>query len=246
MELTGNTILHCRLLQRMTYQSTECTCIISTISAASTRQVSHFHTHERTNGPALTGGGGSRYHDHTTTTTQEPHCSDHIVFLPSSIEVSTHFWPGLVLASVHTCHFSVLSSPQSEPASHCGAAQLAVLCAGVLPSPGLRAYIHIYLYIMTCRLLVWGWAWCMYMHTHVYTLFVADWSGDYSVEQLRCVQNLAVEFSVFISPQQLRSPLHTRQLLQHTLPSLFPASVGSGVPAKVLRSAITRSLAVSL
>lgn len=122
---------------------------------------------------------------------------------------------------MYTCVWWDLNAThaQSDPASHCGAAQLAVLCADVLSlsSPGRRGSVH---------------AVKQYIHT-----FVADWTGGYSQEQLLCVRDLAVEFSLFLSPEQLASRHYTRHLLLQSLSTLSSPLTGYFIPCNTLQSA---------
>lgn len=113
---------------------------------------------------------------------------------------------------------------QNDPTSHCGAAQLAVLCTDILSlsSPGGRGSVC----VAKCV--------CTYMHT-----FVADWNGLYSHEQLLCVRDVAVGFSLFISPDQLASRHYTRHLLLQSLSTLSPPLTGNCIPCNILQSAFT-------
>ena len=65
----------------------------------------------------------------------------------------------------------------------------------------------------------------------------AEWRGECSPEQLRRLRDLAVDFSLILSPQQLASPLHTQQLLHQTLAGLTQPSAGCCVPSRTLRLA---------
>lgn len=74
----------------------------------------------------------------------------------------------------------------------------------------------------------------MYIYTHT---FAADWSGGYSREQLLRVRDLAVDFSLFLSPEQLASHHYTKPLLLQSLSTLSPSLTRYFIPCSTRRSA---------
>ena len=111
-------------------------------------------------------------------------------------------------------------------------------------TPLLLRVVH----YLTVELLVWLFSLLMPLSCQVHSyrqcivqefyrscICVVDWSGECSAEQLRRVRDLAIDFSLFLSPQQLASQQHTSQLLQHSLATVFPPSTGHCIPCKALR-----------